>query len=85
MANWNLTVDLKNVWSKENFGSPKEHIAAIVKVLENSNWLAMTSDKEELSYLFSELKDAETYSDFDHWWDRVYDLADYDRVWLGTF
>lgn len=82
---WKLEINLKDVWPNDNFGSPKEHIAAVVKVLENSNWLAMTSDKGELSYLFSELKYAETYSDFDYWWDRVYDLADYDRVWLATF
>ena len=50
--------------------------------LRRTEWV--TDDPDELTSLVEELADTVDPDGFDAVWGNIYDLADYDRVWIKT-
>ncbi len=83
---WAHTINLKDVWRNDNYTFP-ERRDVIVARLRRSNWFTGrdTSGFDELGEVVANLADAEDGTEFDEWWDELYDHADRDRVWIATF
>lgn len=57
---------------------------AIVDRLRHSAWFAGRDEFDELVEAVDNLARADDADEFDGWWDEIYDVADYDRVWIVT-
>jgi hypothetical protein len=84
MAVWLLNIDIKDVWQDHDLSFP-EMRARICKTLRDSGWLDFTHDSAGLDDVIYSLSQAESNYEFDYYWDQIYNYADYDRVWIGTF
>lgn len=74
---WTYQVHLRKIfWDGDLTFEQKRD--AIVSAVRSSKW-----ENEELIPLLEELEDVEDVEAFDVVMDAIYDLADYDRVWLG--
>lgn len=78
------TVRLKDFWHDDEmpFEDKRDRFVQRVK---SSGWLAMSDQADELECLLDEIGDTETPSDFDWVLSLIFDIADYDRVWIETF
>lgn len=56
----------------------------VVGILRASKWVRDAEEYSDLSEAVAELADSETLGRFNLVWDALYDLADYDRVWITT-
>jgi hypothetical protein len=85
MSVWNRTIDLRpavEIYSSEN-DIPKT-AAKAVEIIEQSGWLDDTPYPDTLRDHLAELKQAEEPYDYVTSFDRIYDVADADRVWIET-
>ncbi len=80
MAQWNLTVNLGDVFRNEDMPF-EDRRDAIVARLQDTGW---PDDNFTVAALLDELAEAEGIADFDDVWDAIYDEADADRVWIDT-
>jgi len=83
MPNWIYTINLADVWGADIPFEAKRDV--IVRRLENSTWFYRTDYQLSLSHLIDLLKLSQDVQEFDDYWNQIYDIADYDRCWLGTF
>ena len=95
---WKERLDFTSIWHNEEVPL-KERISEIVAIVKRSNWYKNQTDGdayasgESLSSLIEELErtlddeddEDEVADTFNFIWDRIYDFADYDRIWLNTF
>lgn len=85
MPRWFETINLSEVWDKDRFNTFEDHRDAIVSKLKESFWYKASDEAcEDLAWLVDELGDVENYSDFNFVFNRIYDVADEDRVWIDT-
>lgn len=86
MPVWNRTIDLKPAVDiyKESGNIPAT-AARAVEIVEASGWLADTPYPDTLRDHLAGLKQAEEPYEYVAAFDRIYDVADIDRVWLETF
>lgn len=91
MANWVIKIDVADIWQKyeddEDFDAFKEELLPILKskVEEVSKKLG-EEEAMEFEDLVSEIEyNADDEDEFDYIWQQLYDWADSNRVWLGTF
>lgn len=91
MANWKIKIDIADIWQKyeddEDFDAFKEELVPILQSYQEEVSDKLDED-EAMDYedLVSEIaNDTEDVEDFDNIWQRMYDWADYNKVWLGTF
>jgi hypothetical protein len=54
-----------------------------VDVIRASNWYRGQEEFSTLHNVVDELTDSTDSDEFNQWLDELYDLADYDRIWLG--
>lgn len=80
---WDRKISLADVFHNEAM-TFEQRRDAIVKRLRASAWLAGRDESDELVCAVNELADAEDGDEFDGPWDLIYDIADEDRVWIGT-
>jgi hypothetical protein len=83
MAEWLKKIPLGDVFHNEEM-TFEQRRDETVRRLRSSGWLTMTADDFDLSDMFDELGETRDGNEFDEVWDRIYDQADYDRVWIGT-
>lgn len=55
---------------------------AIVTHIKASRWFKTADEDSELHSFVDELSDVDDVDWFNGMWDALYDLADYDRVWI---
>jgi hypothetical protein len=85
MPVWNRTIDLKpavDIYT-ETLDIPKTAEKA-VEIIEASGWLADTPYPDTLRDHLNRLKQCTTPSDYEAAFERIYDVADEDRVWIDT-
>ena len=86
MPVWNRTIYLAGAvqrW-KEGALTIPELAEEVVGKIERSGWLADTPYPDTLRDHLGALKQAETAEDYVAAFDRIYDVADDDRVWIET-
>jgi hypothetical protein len=80
---WEHTINLGGVFHNESL-TFTDRRDAIVRILRASKWVRDTDEFGRLAEVVDNVADAEDVTEFDGWWDELYDLADYDRVWINT-
>ncbi len=81
---WDRKIDLKDVFHNDAM-TFEEKRDAIVGRIRASGWLDGRGEFDELVMFVEELADTDNLEWFDSVWDHIYDIADRDRVWIGTF
>jgi hypothetical protein len=77
---WAVRLDVSDVFHNEEL-TFEQRRDLIVTQLRVSAW---HRDSEMVQELTDELADTQNGDEFDGPWDRLYDEADYDRVWIRT-
>ena len=83
---WILTLNVKDVFDDDEMGL-EEKRDIIVSRIRASRWPLLHSVEEgdySLDELLDELSGVDDEPYFDQVWSALYDLADYDRVWIAT-
>ncbi|TDP29838.1 hypothetical protein [Nocardia ignorata] len=83
---WAEKVDLRDVFRNPDM-TFIECRDAIVARLKRSRWFVEADPLEcdgVHDIIAVHLAHAEDTDEWDGWWDELYDLADYARVWIGT-
>lgn len=78
---WSRRIDVKSVWNDEDLEGP-DKFKAVAAIVKASGW---SQESEYVAEIVDNLADAEDDDEFNNWWDALYDEADRDRVWIGTF
>lgn len=80
---WSHTIDVSAVFHDDdlNFMEKRDRI---VDILRRSDWFDHEDEWSDLHEAIDNIADAEDVDVFDNWWDELYDLADYARVWIKT-
>ena len=84
MTQWREKVLLGDVFDDDDMPFP-ERRDTIVARLRASRWFGEYDEWSELHEIIDNLADAENVDQFDDWWDRLYDEADTDRVWVDIW
>lgn len=80
---WDRKINMKGVLDRD---APFEEIRdEVVRRLRHSTWMGQAGEDSELDYAIQELADTTDADEFDYVWNEIYDLADWDRVWIETF
>lgn len=81
---WDRKINLADVFHNEavTFEQKRD---AIVRRIRASAWFKQYDECDNLPQYVEELADTENGSEFDGPWSCIYDIADYDRVWIATF
>ena len=82
MPVWHLTVKLGSLW-REPMAFPLKR-DAVVEIIKGSGWRDLTGDPDEFDSALEELSETLSIPEFDAAFSDLYDLADYDRVWIET-
>ena len=82
-ARWLETVRLGDVWRNESM-TFEQRRDEIVRRVKASNWYRSTDSSVELPDVVDDLAHATDASRFDFAWRYLYDIADWDRVWIDT-
>jgi len=90
MANWVIKIDIADIWQKyeddEDFDAFKE---ALIPVLQSKveEVVDELGDGVGMEYedMIQEIENTEDVDEFDYVWQDMYDWADANMVWLGTF
>jgi len=90
MANWVIKLDVADIWNKyqddEDFDEFKE---ALIPRLEDKVEEVVDELGDgvgmEFEDMIEEIKNADDVEEFDYVWQNMYDWADANMVWLGTF
>lgn len=75
---WDKRINLADVFHNQDL-TFEQRRDAIVKRIYGSGW-----NSDEAYTLAADLADTQNAEEFDEVWNAVYDLADYDRVWIAT-
>lgn len=79
---WRMTIDLSDIWRNDDLGF-EEKRDAVVERVSRSGWLESYDDVfDALATAIEGIKYADSFEEFDGWWDEIYDHADVDRVWI---
>lgn len=81
---WQHEIKLGDIWRAEHL-SFEQRPDQVVARLRESAWLAGRGELDPLVEVIDNLAHAEHGDEFDEWWDQVYDAADLERVWIGTW
>ncbi|WP_043598935.1 hypothetical protein [Nocardia otitidiscaviarum] len=83
---WDETIDVSDVFHNEDM-SFEEIRDVVVAKIKASRWYrkADPHDFNGVREITDDhLAHADDVDEFDGWWDELYDLADYARVWIKT-
>jgi hypothetical protein len=78
---WEHKIRLGDVWQDEelDFEQRRNKIVARIRA---SAWFKGYGEFDDLPQIVEELSGIEDADGFDEVWDSLYDIADYDRVWI---
>lgn len=84
---WDETIKIGHIWNDDTltFTETRDRIVA---ALRNSRWYknADPDDFDDVNEVIDfHLAEAPDATEFDCWWDDLYDLADRDRIWIDRF
>jgi hypothetical protein len=80
---WSATLRIKQHFTDAEHGPEFEAARdAIVAAVKASGWFRREDEFSRLHEVVDGLADADGAEEFDAWLDELYDLADYDRVWV---
>lgn len=85
MAQWTITIDVKEIWSTFQDNGYEKSRDAIVAKIKESRWRDISAHQIRLDDLIEELEESLNLPEFNSIWNELYDLADLDRVWIATF
>lgn len=87
LTSWAETLDVSTFFHNDR--PFKENRDGIVNALKRSRWFKRKSkpvlNNQEYLDVFEGLEQSEDAGEFDGYWNELYYLADYDRVWIKTF
>lgn len=80
---WAHTIDLRHVFHNDEmpFAAWRD---SVVRIIRASKWVKGADEFGKLVEAVDGLAHAEDAEEFNGWLDELYDLADYDRVWITT-
>jgi hypothetical protein len=81
---WDRKISLAGIFHNPDL-TFEQRRGAIVEVLRASTWLKEYDEGDDLPQFVDELAGTEDVDQFDAVFDAIYDVADADRVWIGTF
>lgn len=80
---WSETIDLSAFWGDNSldFETKRDMICGAFR---RSRWHKNADPDafDGIIEIVDHLADAEDWDDFNGWWDEMYDLADYARIWI---
>jgi hypothetical protein len=81
---WAHTIDVSHVFHNDELTFEQKR-SEIVAVIKRSRWYE-EQDAATFDGLVDLVDNLETddADSFDYWWNEIYDIADYDRVWIKT-
>jgi hypothetical protein len=82
MTHWKYTVDVSDSFHNDALFF-EEKRDAIVKTLRQSEWVADMHNMV-LDEIIDSLEESSTTTEFDDFWNQLYDEADFDRAWIQT-
>jgi len=82
MTKWNETVNIADVFHDESMAFEARR-DAIVGRIKASKWRSRKDN--DLEDCVDNLAESMSIEEFDFYWGELYDLADFDRVWIKTF
>lgn len=80
---WDRKIRLGGVFRDETL-TFEELRDTVVRALRTSSWFKRHDEYDDLPQYTEELADTEDRAAFNDVLDAIYDLADYDRVWIET-
>ena len=80
---WQHKINLTSVFHNDDLTFEQSRDAIVARI-RGSAWFKAKDEYDDLVYLVEELADSERAYHFDYVWDEIYDIADYDRVWITT-
>ncbi len=84
MPFWAGTIDVSHIWSSTIPFSEKRD--GVVAAIMGSQWyLDQVAEGGPIVAIVDDLSTANTISEFNEWWNELYDFADLDRIWIATF
>jgi len=84
MANWQETINLVDVFHNDDMAF-EDRRDIIVRRLLDSRWLTNPNRRMGIDFVVTNLGQSEDYTEFNEWWNELYDYADSDLVWIATF
>ena len=81
---WAHKINLADVFHNEDMSFEAKRDAIVARI-RASAWFKGYDECGDLSQFVEELADTEDGDEFDGPWSEIYDIADYDRVWIATF
>ena len=79
---WSETIDLSAFWGDNSLDFETKR-DMICDAFRRSRWYRNSVHTEDsIIEIVDHLADAEDWDDFNGWWDEMYDLADYARIWI---
>jgi len=85
MPQWNITIDVSEIWKNFQDVGFEESVKQIVAKIKESRWRSITPYPHTFDQLVADLEASTSLDEFNSWWNELYDLADSDRVWIATF
>lgn len=86
MSKWNYTFDIKDDWKKaENDEISAKQLSNIVveKIKSSAFYSKNKEDLNDIIWDFEEIREHDSFDDFDTIWSDFYDWADENRVWVA--
>lgn len=80
---WDRKVNITGILHNEEL-TFEQRRDALVGVLQASTWVKQCDEDDDLPQLVEELAGTEDTEEFNAVWDAIYDVADADRVWIGS-
>ena len=81
---WEHVLKLADVFHNDHLTFEQKR-DAIVKRIRASAWYKGYDETGDMSEVVEDLAAAGDTGEFDAAWSELYDIADYDRVWIATF
>lgn len=81
---WDRKINLADVFHNDAMTFEQKR-DAIVRRIRASAWFKQYDEVDDLPQFVEELADTQSGKEFDGPWSEIYDIADYDRVWIATF
>lgn len=80
---WAETIDLKDIFNQDSmmFEDRRDSIVGQIRL---SRWYKDSEECSELRECVDGISQSEDEEEFDQYWDELYDMADYGRVWINT-
>lgn len=80
---WDRKINLADVFHNDGLTFEQKRDAIVARI-RASAWFKQYDEYDDLPQYVEELADTEDNASFNAVWSEIYDIADYDRVWIAT-